>query len=187
MYSVVLMAALTTAANDPACHHRCGCGCGCYSCGCYCGCGCYGCWGCGCYGCGCWGCGCYGCGCYGGFGYGSVVVPSTVVPSAPAETVPAPKTDKDKKESYKGQARLIVDLPEDAKLYIDDQLMKTPTGKRSFRTPALEPGQSYYYILKAEVVRDGKTQTETKRVIVRAGDEVKANFATLEAVATAKR
>ena len=42
-------------------------------------------------------------------------------------------------------------------------------------------------ILKAEVVRDGKTQAETKRVIVRAGEEVTASFSTLESVATAKR
>src|SRR5262249_60878101 len=56
MYSIVLMAALTTTADVPSCGHRCGC-CG-YTAGCY---GCYG----GCYGC--YG-GCYGCyGCYGWF------------------------------------------------------------------------------------------------------------------------
>src|SRR5277367_6681986 len=54
MYSVVLMAALATTADVPACH---GGGCGCH--GGYYG-GCYGCYG-GCYGC--YG-GCYGC--YGG-------------------------------------------------------------------------------------------------------------------------
>jgi len=64
MYSVVLMAALTTTPAVPDWGRRGG-GCmGCYACS-----GCYGGWGYGCSGCsGCWGCygyGCYG-GCYGG-------------------------------------------------------------------------------------------------------------------------
>jgi uncharacterized protein (TIGR03000 family) len=89
MYSIVLMAAMTTGAEVPdlggrRCH---GCSGGCYG-GCYGGWGCYG-GGCsggwGCYGGGChggrrnrcsggWGCyggGCYGGGCYGGGCYGS--------------------------------------------------------------------------------------------------------------------
>jgi uncharacterized protein (TIGR03000 family) len=65
--------------------------------------------------------------------------------------------------------------------------MKTESNRRTFRTPQLEKGQAFYYMLRVEVVRDGKTQSETKRVIVRAGEEVRASFPELEAVATAKR
>src|SRR6266568_1914242 len=75
MYSMVLMAALTTGGQTPDwCFHS--------SCGGY-NCGCYACWGCG-------GCHGYSCsGCYGGGGcvgspYApSYISPGTVMPSAP--------------------------------------------------------------------------------------------------------
>ena len=214
MYSMVLMAALTTggATADWHCHRHGGC-CGCYG-------GCYGCWGgCygGCYGCygGCWG-GCYG-GCYGGWGgcygcwggysswgccgcmgtyYGAPTYPGSIVPSGVApggympggpagEQLPAPGTDKDKdkKTMAPSKAKLIVELPADAKLYIDDLPMKNASGTRAFSTPTLDPGQAYYYMVRAEVMRDGKPVSETRRVIVRAGQTIRADFRDLEAEA----
>jgi uncharacterized protein (TIGR03000 family) len=96
-----------------------------------------------------------------------------------AEKAPAPK--KESKETMApSKAKLIVELPRDAKLYIDDHVMKTTSGKRTFNTPSLEQGQQYYYIVRAEVVLDGKTYSETKRVLVRAGEEVRASFPELE-------
>jgi uncharacterized protein (TIGR03000 family) len=94
--------------------------------------------------------------------------------TAPAETVPAPKKEEPKKVD--GSARLIIDVPTDAKLFIDDQAMKTASARRTFSTPALQPGQAYYYEVRAEVVRDGKTQSETKKIIVKAGEVVRASF-----------
>lgn len=204
MYSMVLMAALTTGVATPDCHRRGGC------CGCYGGMG-YGCWGCyggcfggfgGCYGCwggySSWGCGgCYGMGMgmgmgygfgYGGSGYGATgfgyggatpgmgIQGGTTRPQG--EGLPQPEVEKDKKgrTAAPNRAKLIVDLPTDAKLYIDDLPMKTASGTRSFNTPALEPGQAYYYMVRAEVVRDGKTVSESRRVIVRAGRTVRADF-----------
>ncbi len=58
--------------------------------------------------------------------------------------------------------------------------MKTASGVRTFSTPSLEPGQAYYYIVRAEVVVDGKPVTETRRVIVRAGQTIRADFKDLE-------
>jgi uncharacterized protein (TIGR03000 family) len=95
-----------------------------------------------------------------------------------------PKKD-DKKGALDSQARVIVELPADARLYVDDQLMKTTSARRVFSTPTLEKGQTYYYILRAEVMRDGKTQTDTRRVLVRAGQEIKASFSDLDGVASA--
>jgi uncharacterized protein (TIGR03000 family) len=95
---------------------------------------------------------------------------------------------KDEKKTTSTQsARLIVDLPADAKFYVDDQLMKTATARRSFVTPKLEPGQTYYYDLRAEVVRDGKVEKETKRILVRAGDVIRADFPGLEPAVVAAR
>ena len=200
MYSVVLLAAMTTATEMPDCH-RGGGGChGCYG-GCYGSCygGCYGscyggaCWGSSCYGYygpgyGCYGgwgysygChGCYGCwGCYGGC-YGSVQMAVPVRPDLP------PPKDKDEVVAAPAKAKLIVELPADAKLYIDDQLMKTGSGHRVFSTPSLERGQAYYYMVRAEVVRDGKKVEKTKRVIVRPGEDARASFMDFDAVATAR-
>jgi uncharacterized protein (TIGR03000 family) len=83
-------------------------------------------------------------------------------------------------------ARVTVELPADAKLFVDDQPMKATSAKRTFRTPELEPGQTYFYMLRAEVVRDGATYSQTKRVLVRAGEDVKASLADLESPAIAR-
>ncbi len=191
MYSMVLMAALSTGGDLPACH-RGGC-CGCYG-------GCYGCWG-GCYGCcgcwgGCWGCyGCYGCwgcyGCYGGWGYSAIragSLPGTgSADVARAETIAPPKREGATfRTPTPTSAQLIVELPANAKLFVDEQPMKTTSTRRAFRTPTLEPGQSYYYVLRAELVHDGKTVQQTKKVVVRAGEEIRATFPNLEQIQTAE-
>ena len=219
MYSVVLLAALTTGAETPSFGWRHGChgwGGGCHGgygwggcCGgCYGGCrGCNGCYGGGCYGgwgCygGCRGYGWYGCyGCYGGYwgcngcnGYvGSPynVRPATR-PGGYAEPIPAPagekkskepKKDSQPKESTDDQAKLIIELPAEAKLFIDNKLMQSTSSRRVFATPTLEPGRKYYYELRAEVIRDGQPLSDTKRVIFQAGDEIRESFAKLGATA----
>ena len=211
MYSMVLMAALTTGGTAPDCHFRGGC-CGCYGGGGGCYGGCYGGWGGGCCGCygggfgaygGCWGGGGWG-GCYGGYGggyaygggygggyYGGVTYPGTTMPGAtgtgtgtPGEQLGMPPEDTTKKKGTMltpTRAKLVVELPSDAKLYIDDLPMKTTSGVRSFNTPTLEPGQTYYYMVRAEVIRDGKPVTETRRVLVRAGQTARASFKDMEA------
>jgi uncharacterized protein (TIGR03000 family) len=229
MYSMILMAALTSGGSTPDCHfrgHGChGCYGGCWGCwggchGCHGGCWgvgygacygtCYGGWGYGVYGCvGSWGYGCWGSGyaCYGSWGYGPgyygsgwetmtpggvapSYTPSTPMPPAGGEQLPKPTPDgKTGTGLAPNRARLIVELPADAKLYIDDQAMKTTSGRRTFHTPDLQRGQTYYYMVRAEVVRDGKPLSEERRVILRAGDVVRADFNALapaEATASAR-
>ena len=94
---------------------------------------------------------------------------------------PPPKPDDAKPDAKPGTAKLIIDVPENAKVYVDDRLLQTQAGKRSFNTPRLEQGVSYYYIFRAEVVVDGKTQSESKRVIVRAGETSQLAFSELTA------
>lgn len=197
MYSVVLMAALSTGAGAPDCWHRHSSYATCH--GCYAAVGCTGCWGCtgcyggtwraGCYGCfggyGCYGGGCSGCyGCYGFSSYAPVMMPPAQPPGKTPEPLPKPKPDdKDKGSVLENKARLVVEVPADARLYIDDQMMKTESARRVFNTPRLDPAQAYYYVLRAEIVRDGRTFTESKQVIVRAGAEVQASFNSLELAA----
>ena len=55
-----------------------------------------------------------------------------------------------------------------------------------FDSPPLPQGRTYYYTLRAEVVRDGKTLSETKRVLLHATDVVRASFLDLGGIATAR-
>lgn len=67
-------------------------------------------------------------------------------------------------------ATIQVSLPADAKLTIDDAATTSTSANRTFATPSLETGKEYFYTLKAEIVRDGKTVTTTRRVAVKAGE-----------------
>jgi uncharacterized protein (TIGR03000 family) len=155
------------------------------------------------YGAGCWGASyggywpgyaCHGgCGCYHSAAYG-VPTPPVAVPMtyAPVDT-PTKENGKDKeKEKDKGKgkdkiddenqqvrARLIFELPQGAQLYVDGSLIPNADTRKSFRTPALRRGEQYFYDLRAEVVRDGKTLVETRRVTLTAGEVIRADFSTL--------
>ncbi len=168
---------------------------------------CYGsCWG-NSYTCGgsCWGAGygCYGsyypwdysssgcCGCAGSPyfaappAYGPPVGTPVEPPPMKGEPIPAPKKGEPE-ATAPANARLIVEVPADARLYIDDHKMKTQSERRTFQTPALEQGQTYYYDVRVEMERDGKTLSTTKRVLLKAGQEVRADFNNMDATVTAK-
>jgi uncharacterized protein (TIGR03000 family) len=74
-------------------------------------------------------------------------------------------------------ATIIVELPADASLRVDDEPTASDSSIRTLVTPALTQGE---YTLTAEVVRDGQQLTTTKRVAVRGGEEtrVQIDFAT---------
>jgi len=48
--------------------------------------------------------------------------------------------------------------------------------RRVFNSPGLADGQEFYYILRAQVVRDGKPWSKTKRVLRHAGDVIETSF-----------
>ncbi len=215
MYTAVLMATLTTGGATPdwgcfrcggcycgcACHCSCGrygsygtygtyCGCACYRCGCACfHRGCYG----GvtvnfCHSCGGFACyGCYGCqalNCHCGWSCYGVMPPVLPYPQ------PVPKDKKGKEEEElqaQSRARLIVEVPAEAKVYIDGNLMKTNATRRVYSTPVLQQGQTYFYDVKAEVMREGQPVTQTQRVQFRIGQIVQANFGDMATPATTAR
>jgi uncharacterized protein (TIGR03000 family) len=160
------------------CHGGGGCH-GCYGGGC-CGChggygGCYG--GCTGYAVGCWGgAGCYGGGgCYGG--YGGAVMPGAPAPQTAPAPMPKPPTPPTGTAAPKppdvrlpGSATIVVSLPEGAKLMVDGAVTRSTAAVRTFTTPTLNAGQSYYYTLTAEIVREGQKLTTTKQVTVRANE-----------------
>jgi uncharacterized protein (TIGR03000 family) len=68
------------------------------------------------------------------------------------------------------EARLIVHLPPQASLTIDDYPTMSRMDSRVFVTPPLDPGKTYTYTLRGELNRDGRFIRETKTVEVKAGE-----------------
>jgi uncharacterized protein (TIGR03000 family) len=152
------------------------------------------CWNCGCYGgpnCCCGG-GCGGgcgdghgdCGCGGGPGpvvagaVGTVPGAGAVSPAGGAQvgTVQPVSLSSRDEASQAARARLVVEMPEGARLFIDDRPVAVRSGEATFRTPALEPGEEYYYQVRVEVERDGRTLQESRKVVFRAGDDLRTTF-----------
>jgi uncharacterized protein (TIGR03000 family) len=120
--------------------------------------------------------------------------PPTSVPGKVPETTPNPNPNPKKPEGTNGKgnegaARLIIEVPDGGKLYIDGQAMKATTTERLFYTPNLEAGQKYYYDVRVELMKDGQKVTESKRVIVQAGDVLRESFRNMDnaALVTAGR
>ena len=88
-------------------------------------------------------------------------------PPAPAE--PKDKKDVLPKDKQPEAGKVVVNLPADAKLLFNGALASGTGSVRTFRTPELLPGMDYGYDLTAEVIRDGKSERLSGRVIVRAG------------------
>ena len=84
-------------------------------------------------------------------------------------------------ERASSPAHITVRLPADAKLTVDGVDCPLSSDTRTFDTPALAPGQRYYYLLKAELVRAGRPIAQTKRVDFRSGERVSVSFEDLGA------
>jgi uncharacterized protein (TIGR03000 family) len=94
---------------------------------------------------------------------------------------------KSAQDAVEAPARITVKLPADARLFVDDVACPLTSTERTFETPRLEAGRRYFYNMRAEVVREGQTRTQTKRVEVLAGLPVSVNFSDLGAVQAASR
>jgi uncharacterized protein (TIGR03000 family) len=165
MYSVILMVALTSGGTAPDLGFNIGCN----RAGCANGGGGYGMI----YGVDTSCLGCLGSGYYG-------TARSNYNPS-PARTGTGAET---KESALPAKAILTVELPADAKLYIGEQLMTSSAATRSFSTPELEPGRSYNFVLRAEAVRDGKTFRESKKIVLRAGEQFQTSLTNLQPAVT---
>jgi uncharacterized protein (TIGR03000 family) len=102
--------------------------------------------------------------------------PATKGP-AKGEKIPPPKPGgKEDEAQLAAPATILVSLPAEAKLTIDGAATQSTAATRVFASPELQPGNEYYYTLRAELVRDGQTVVSTKRVAVKAGDETSVSF-----------
>jgi uncharacterized protein (TIGR03000 family) len=133
-------------------------------------------------------------GAYGNYGmYGSVpyigapafappivnIQPANTSTQLESKPLPSPKPLVD--NSLPGAAAsILVNVPAEARVFVDDYQMKSTSGERRFTTPELEPGRSYFYTIRVVVEKDGKTIEESKRVIVRAGETSHLAFDSLK-------
>lgn len=83
---------------------------------------------------------------------------------------------KEQGAAQNSRATLVVNLPADARLFIDNEPTRTTSAARTFRTPDLLSGEVYGYELRAEVEVAGRTFTVTRRIRLKAGEEVRTTF-----------
>ena len=86
-------------------------------------------------------------------------------------------------------ARIVVELPADAKLYFDDRPTTQIGPMRTFVTPALAPGKAYTYLLKIERMHNSQVMSRVETITVRAGQTTRVALADLgkaEATQTAR-
>jgi uncharacterized protein (TIGR03000 family) len=168
-------------------------------CGC-CGGGYSGCYGGGCYG-GCTGgyAGCnggYG-GCYGGCtgGYTGCVggAPTMIVVPEKKEVkkeegLKTPPKEEGKPEArFNAPATIIVSLPAEAKLSIDDAMTTSTSAQRVFQSPELPAGRTFVYTLKAQFSHEGRPVIVSKNVNVRAGEETRVTISAADLSGVASR
>jgi uncharacterized protein (TIGR03000 family) len=75
-----------------------------------------------------------------------------------------------------GKGLLSVTVPEDAKVFVNGRLTKTPGALRRYVSPGLVRGLSYTYEVRAEVEREGKKLSDTKMVSLRSGQRADVAF-----------
>jgi uncharacterized protein (TIGR03000 family) len=81
------------------------------------------------------------------------------------------------------EAKVIVKVPADAKLFFNDHLTRQTGEIREFTTPALEPGKPFTYEIRLEVVRQGQARSRMERVTVRAGETTRVDLGRMEMAA----
>jgi uncharacterized protein (TIGR03000 family) len=74
------------------------------------------------------------------------------------------------------QAEIVVRVPAGSRVFVEDRPTSTTGTERHFQTAALQPGRTYTYAIRAELDRDGKKLSETKRVTVKSGDTREIQF-----------
>jgi uncharacterized protein (TIGR03000 family) len=95
--------------------------------------------------------------------------PAPAAPEPPAATPAAAEAGAER-------ATITVKLPAGASLYVDDKKSPSAEPVRRFSTPPLPGGREFAYLMRAEVVRDGRTETFTQKVPFKAGERVEVDF-----------
>ena len=100
----------------------------------------------------------------------------------PEDTKPAeaPKEKESAGEAVQDKATFNVQVPDDARVFINNLATKTPGMNRRYVSHGLEIGFRYSYEIRAEVTRNGKLIQETQTVQLEAGQTRNLNFKVLD-------
>jgi uncharacterized protein (TIGR03000 family) len=100
------------------------------------------------------------------------------VPGAPAAPLPgeaAPATPRSTSNT-RVDGLLAVNVPDDAKIYVNGQATSSTGASRQYISRDLQPGFNYTYEVRAEVTRDGRTVEQVKKIDLRAGETANLAF-----------
>jgi uncharacterized protein (TIGR03000 family) len=132
-----------------------------------------------------------------GYGTGPMVAPAAAPVAPPPAPAPAarsffvepiaPVAANVREENPAPTSRITVRLPENARLYVNEDPCPLKTDTRSFDTPQLKAEKEYSYTLRAEIERNGQTVSEVKKVVFRAGAPVNVEFKEIGTVRTVQR
>ena len=75
-------------------------------------------------------------------------------------------------------AHIIVEVPEDAEVWIEDQKTQQAGTSRWFVSPPLEPAQLYEYRIRAQWKEEGQTVEQTQKITVQPGRRATVGFPT---------
>ena len=110
-------------------------------------------------------------GSWGSEGGSYVPAPASPTPAAPksAPTPPPPGASTFYYPDSTDSAYLRVNVPADAHVFVNDRPTTSTGTDRQYVSRNLEPGMRYEYTVRVEVVRDGKTLTDNRKVQLTAG------------------
>jgi len=118
-------------------------------------------------------------GIYGGyFGGGQLAYPTSNDPLFQADT-PAMSYREPMRASPAApadRAVLALQVPADAKIWVQGEATKQDGAVRTFVSPPLEPGKTYTYAVKAQWTENGKPVEQSQNVTVRAGNRSQLLF-----------
>jgi uncharacterized protein (TIGR03000 family) len=92
----------------------------------------------------------------------------------PAPAAPAP--GKTSATSAENSGILTVWVPFDAKVTVNGLETRSTGSRRQFVSYGLQPGLSYKYVVRAQVVINGQVQEESRTVTLTAGDVTAVAF-----------
>lgn len=87
----------------------------------------------------------------------------------------------------KSTARFVVNVPAEARVFVDGEITKQSGPLRTFRSPVLEQGVTYAYKVKIEFDRHGEVVTDEQVVNFQAGDVFKLTLPQTHAEVVAKK
>jgi uncharacterized protein (TIGR03000 family) len=110
-------------------------------------------------------------------GFAQVGTPAPAIARAPAApvapTAPATQTVATRGSATAAAAKVVVNIPADSKLWVEEVACPLKGETRSFSTAVLEPGSRYFYNLTAESAQGAR---ETRRIELMPGQTTEVDF-----------